>query len=252
MIAISAVRLKYLGGFTTETNVTWYYSYIGLYSSIEVYLSQICCCVPAVSLNLPTNMQYRLTVLQIVGIPRRAMPGSSRLSGTSRTSASTSRTQGRGSGAVVSIKGIGPSEPEDPEKARSGDDASFEDYERAPSPTIGLSSHRVWEETISSRSQFPLHHSRHSSHQFQPATLNELEIAETISDSSTEDLQVVDEEDETPLDTDASRVIGVPSIVLQSFRTLDQRPQSVRLSTDLVPFEKEVKQSASRLNLQSW
>lgn len=48
VIAISATRLKYLGRITTDTNMTWNYSYIGLYSSIEALLSQICCCIPAV------------------------------------------------------------------------------------------------------------------------------------------------------------------------------------------------------------
>lgn len=45
----SFVRLKYIPGFTTHKNFTYFYSYIGLWSSIEVYLSQVCCCMPAMA-----------------------------------------------------------------------------------------------------------------------------------------------------------------------------------------------------------
>lgn len=44
---MSIVRVFYIHGFTTNTDFTYYYSYIGLYSSIEAYLSQVCCCMPA-------------------------------------------------------------------------------------------------------------------------------------------------------------------------------------------------------------
>ncbi|KXT09076.1 hypothetical protein AC579_1159 [Pseudocercospora musae] len=45
--AMSIVRAFYVHGFATNQNFTYYYSYIGLYSSIEAYLSQVCCCMPA-------------------------------------------------------------------------------------------------------------------------------------------------------------------------------------------------------------
>ncbi|KAF2166244.1 hypothetical protein M409DRAFT_23436 [Zasmidium cellare ATCC 36951] len=47
VIVCSFVRLKYISGFTTHKNFTYFYSYIGLWNSIEVNLSQVCCCMPA-------------------------------------------------------------------------------------------------------------------------------------------------------------------------------------------------------------
>lgn len=41
--------MKYIPGFTTHQNFTYFYSYIGLWSSIEAYLSQVCCCMPAMT-----------------------------------------------------------------------------------------------------------------------------------------------------------------------------------------------------------
>ncbi len=75
-------------------------------------------------------------------ILNRSLHGSSRL-GSSRKSASTARSQDSESGAVVGIKGIGPSEPEDLEKAHPYDAAASEVSERAPSTTLGLHSPRA-------------------------------------------------------------------------------------------------------------
>lgn len=197
----------------------------------------------------PLNDQ--LIQMKLAVVFDRSTKGSSRLPGSSRKSASTSRSHERESGAVVGIKGIGPSEPEDPEKAHVGDAAASEEYERAPSPTIGLHSHRAWEETISSVSQFPVQQVPFSSNRFRQPSLNELQL-ETPTEASTEDLQVYDTEDEHPLEADSATLeIGVPSIV-QIQRKSEPRPQSVLLSTDMMPFTREVKLSASRLNLHSW
>lgn len=76
---------------------------------------------------------------------------------------------------------------------------------------------------------------------------------ETPTEASFEDLQVLGEEDERPLEAESATLeIGIPSIVQINQRKSEPLPDSVRLSTDLVPFEREVKLSASRLNLHSW
>lgn len=181
----------------------------------------------------------------------RAAHESSRLS-SSRKSASTAQSQDRASGCVVGIKGIGPSDPDDPEKARSSDDRPSEEYERAPSPTIGLQSHQAWDQTISSISQFPVRPESHASHRFRQPSPMEVRI-ETPSEASTTDLQVFGEESEEERPLEARSVtFGVPSIVHNSHRKSEPRPQTVRLSTDLVPFTKEPKPTPSRLNLHSW
>lgn len=43
----SIVRLTYLSKYSDSTNVTWNYTYIGLWSLLEVHLSVVCVCVPA-------------------------------------------------------------------------------------------------------------------------------------------------------------------------------------------------------------
>ena len=46
VLAMSITRVFYMHDFTTTFNTTYYYSFAGLYSAIEAYLSLIWCCVP--------------------------------------------------------------------------------------------------------------------------------------------------------------------------------------------------------------
>lgn len=184
---------------------------------------------------------------QIVATLERDQAESSRLSDSSRKSAVTARSQDRESGAVIGIKGIGPSDPSDP----SPENAEDEKYERAPSPTIGLQSHRAWEQSISSISQLSVHPASRSSNPFRQPSLNELQL-ETPAEASAEDLQGLGIEDESPLEGDSNLAIGIPSIVDKQDRRSEPRPQSHRLSTDLLPFARNGKLSESRLNLHSW
>lgn len=178
----------------------------------------------------------------------RSINGASRLSNSSRKSASTSRSGDRGSGAVIGVKGIGPSDP-DPEKAHFGDYPPSEGAsERAPSPTIGLQSHRTWEEAMFSASQFPTHHVPSSSNPFQQPH----SLVETPSVTSSEDLRDINEDEVSLAARSEVLPMGIPSIAQNNHRVSEPRPQSVRLSTDLVPFTTEARPSASRLDLHSW
>lgn len=60
IIASSLVRLVYIHKFAAATNITWSYSYIDLWSNIEVYLSQICCCMPA-TIDLTRSIRNHFT-----------------------------------------------------------------------------------------------------------------------------------------------------------------------------------------------
>lgn len=48
VLAMSIARVFYIHYFTTTFNSTYYYSFIGLYSAVEAYLSQIWCSLPGI------------------------------------------------------------------------------------------------------------------------------------------------------------------------------------------------------------
>lgn len=48
VVAMSIARMFYIHDFTTTFNTTYYYSFAGLYSNIEAYLSQLVCVLPGI------------------------------------------------------------------------------------------------------------------------------------------------------------------------------------------------------------
>lgn len=80
----SFVRLKYIHGFTKHENFTYFYSYIGLWSSVEVYLSQVCCCMPATAGLVRRSSTY-LKQLSHRGSRSESPPGATVLSETKST-----------------------------------------------------------------------------------------------------------------------------------------------------------------------
>ncbi|KAK4497199.1 hypothetical protein PRZ48_011649 [Zasmidium cellare] len=83
VLICSFVRLKYISGFTTHENFTYFYSYIGLWSTVEAYLSQVCCCMPAVAGLLERTSTYVQHLRHHE--PRPESPGATVVSGTQFT-----------------------------------------------------------------------------------------------------------------------------------------------------------------------
>ncbi|CAK1360879.1 unnamed protein product [Cercospora beticola] len=154
--AISIVRIFHVRDFTSTFNTTYSYSFLGLYSGIEVYLSQICCCAPG-----------------IVGLATRLSASSFSSLGSKKSSRDSIRISAplqaaeRHDFATINTPREAPS---DLEKAKySGDgDYMFDDEDGAPPPVIQRSSHNshalaaktsfepIIERVSNSRSQRPM------------------------------------------------------------------------------------------------
>ncbi|KAM3423954.1 hypothetical protein BST61_g1347 [Cercospora zeina] len=126
--AISIVRIFHVRDFTSAFNTTYSYSFPGLYSGIEVYLSQICCCVPG-----------------IAGLATKLSPSSFSSLGSKKSSRDSIRISAplqaaeRHDFATINT----PREAPDLEKAKHSGDSNFmyDDEDGAPHPVIKRSSH---------------------------------------------------------------------------------------------------------------
>ncbi|KXS96224.1 hypothetical protein AC578_9631 [Pseudocercospora eumusae] len=138
--AMSIVRAFYTHGFTTNQNFTYYYSYIGLYSSIEAYLSQVCCCMPATA-SLVRRCWHKTTSKPPTGSKR----SSRELNNTPFRSASREPTID----SAAIFNGVTPTQdPEkshidttDPDPVKASDEYTSSAHESADSPIVQRTSH---------------------------------------------------------------------------------------------------------------
>ncbi|PPJ58358.1 hypothetical protein CBER1_04476 [Cercospora berteroae] len=154
--AIGIVRIFHVRDFASTFNTTYSYSFLGLYSGIEVYLSQICCCAPGI-----VGLATRLSTSSFSSL------GSKKSSRDSiRISAPLQAAERHDFATINTPREV----PSDLEKAKSSGDGDymFDDEDGAPPPVIQRSSHNshalgpktsfepIIERVSNSRSQRPM------------------------------------------------------------------------------------------------
>ncbi|KAF2207583.1 hypothetical protein CERZMDRAFT_119012 [Cercospora zeae-maydis SCOH1-5] len=137
--AISIVRIFHVRDFTSTFNTTYSYSFFGLYSGIEVYLSQICCCAPGMA-----GLATRLSASSFSSL------GSKKSSRDSIRISAPLQTAERHDFATINA----PREAPDLEKAKYSGESNYilDDEDGAPPPVIKRSSHNS--QALHNRSSF--------------------------------------------------------------------------------------------------